>query len=97
MQHAASTDAFNAMLSASISHNIALHTGTHRVCVCHRVCQRVAVIKCNEAFKQIQLVAEHGRYVAGVLATGDCAVFARGCDSERTSARQAAPTLLSRP
>ena len=43
------------------------------------------------------LVVEHARYVAGVLATGNCAVLVMGCDSKQKSARQAAATSLSRP
>ena len=104
MQHAESTADFDAILSALGSHlsalssrNIALHTGTQRVCVCVCVCERVTAMECDEALNQIQLVAEHWRYVAGVLATDDCAVFVRGCDSEQNSARQVAPISLSRP
>lgn len=84
MQHAESTDAFSAMLSALGSRNLALHIGTQRVCVC----ERVAVMERDECLSQIQLVAEHGQHVASVLATGDCTVFVIGCDLERNSAKR---------
>ena len=71
MQHAESTDAFDAMLSAlaMMRYTPARNGYAYAIAV---------VVECDQALNYIQLVVERGRYISGVVATGDCAVFVIG-------------------